>query len=336
MLNTRGASRKEELVLLVENLEKVLKELDNIVEKYQGLARRERRIWNQLRLASEDLDKIRDKLTFHITAINTFMESLSRETLSQMERVLVELVSEIREGRRPPYIASTDDTNDISVWKELESELAEDGISRTDVANHKVAIRVFLQSRLHDSVADNISLDEVASLVGSRDDKELPGSLTQLMDAMSVSSQDSSRDTTMSSVGNSSLVTADSQQYHSAVELLKDANPNPHTAGPSISFAASTRFPDLSRHETDKRLQQPVHGNTMAGTTSSVYRYRHSLDVSYLGPSAIESNQKQDALENSAIAKMVLIIDPFHTSRDSLSQHPHLNLQAFLKWRMPI
>ena len=186
MLNTRGASRKGELVLLVENLEKVLKELDNIVEKYQGLARRERRIWNQLRLASEDLDKIRDKLSFHITAINTFMESLSRGTLAQMERVLVELVSEIREGRRPPYIASTDDTNDISVWKELESELAEDGISRTDVANHKVAIRVFLQSRLHDSVADNISLDEVASLVGSSDDKELPGSLTQLMDIIAI------------------------------------------------------------------------------------------------------------------------------------------------------
>ena len=264
-----------------------------------------------------------------MTAINTFMESLSRGTLAQMERVLVELVSEIREGRRPPYNASTDDTSDISVWKELESELAEDGISRTDVANHKVAIRVFLQSRLHDSVADNMSLDEVASRVGSSDDKELPGSLTQLMDAMSVSSQDSSRDTTISSVGNSSLVTADSQQYYSAVELLKEANPNPHTGGPSISFAASTRFPDLSRHETetvagiDKRLQQPVHGNTMAGTTSSVYRYRHSFDVSYLGPSAIESNQKQDALENSAVAKMVLIIDPFHTSRDSLSQ-PHI------------
>ncbi|KAL2042734.1 hypothetical protein N7G274_004493 [Stereocaulon virgatum] len=326
LLNTRGASKQGELVLLVQNLEKVLKELKNIVEKYQGLARRERRIWNQLRLASEDLDKIRDKLTFHITAINAFMESLSRGTLAQMERVLVELMSEIREGRRPPYIAPPDDANDISIWKELESELAEDGISRTDVANHKVAIRVFLQSRLHGPVADNPSLDEVASFIGSSDEKEVPGSLTQIMDAMSVSSHGSSCDTTISSVGKSSLVTADSQQYYSAVELLEGIDPIPPTAGPSISFAASTRFPTSFRRETktvagiDKRLQQSVHGSSMTVTNSSVYRYRHSLDASHLDPHAIESSQKQDALENPAIGRMVLIIDPSHSSKILLSQ----------------
>ena len=120
-------------MLLIKNLEEALKELDEIVRKYQGLARRERRIWNQLRLATEDLDVIRSKLTFHVTAINAFTSTLSRGTLAQIETVLLELVSEVRQGRRQPSLASLHETNNDTLWRELESELAGDGISTADV-----------------------------------------------------------------------------------------------------------------------------------------------------------------------------------------------------------
>ena len=131
---------------MIRGLEEILKDLDTIVKKYQGLARREKRIWNQLRLATEHLDSIRGKLTFHINAINAFTASLSRDTLAQIERVLLEFVGEVREGRRPLSIASLDEDENTSVWKELEAELAEDGIYKSDVAKHKIAIRVFFRA----------------------------------------------------------------------------------------------------------------------------------------------------------------------------------------------
>lgn len=120
LLNSRGAPRKQELMLLIKNLEEVLKELDEIIRRYQGPARRQRRIWNQFRLATENLDRIRSKLIFHVTAINAFTSSLSCGTLAQIETVLVELVSEVPQGRRQPSLASLHEANNDSVWGELE------------------------------------------------------------------------------------------------------------------------------------------------------------------------------------------------------------------------
>ena len=312
MLNLRGAPRKQELMTLIKGLEEMLKSLDAIVKKYQGLARRERRIWNQLRLATEDLNSIRDKLVFHISAINTFTASLSRDTLVQIERVLLELVEEVREGRRPPSIPSLHESENPSVWKELEAELAEDGIYKPDVARHKIAIRLFLQGRLGDSATDTMSLDEVASLVDSSNDREDSNSLIERLSSISLSSTGLSRIPTISSIDQASLVTADSEQYESAVEespgktdLITSA------AVPRVTFASFTRVPNVSRPVPedvgiDKRLQQMTYGKP---NTPSIYRYRHSIDASFLDANA------QDIQKSHNI---VLIIDPYHSCKNRL------------------
>lgn len=300
---------------LIRGLEEMLKSLDAIVKKYQGLARRERRIWNQLRLATEDLNGIRGKLAFHINAINAFTASLSRDTLAQIERVLLEVVDEVRQGRRPPSIASLDESENQSVWKELEAELAEDGIYKSDVARHKIAIRLFLQGRLGDSATDTMSLDEVASLVESSNEREDSNSLMQRLSAVNPSSTGLSRIPTASSIDKASLITADSEQYESAVEEIPGKTDlTASTTVPRVTFASFTRVPDVSRQVPedvvgiDKRLQQLTYGKP---TTPSIYRYRHSIDVSFLDVNAQEI-QKGD--------KMVLIIDPYHSCGNPLVQ----------------
>ncbi len=296
--------------MMISNLNEVLKQLDAIVEKFKHLGRREKRIWNQLKLSNEDLDKVRGKLTFHVNAINTFMSSLSRGTLARIEMVLIELVNEVREGRRPPSIASVDDAQDQSVWRELEAELAEDGISRTDVAPHKSAIRVFLLSLFNKTTAETMSLDEVASLVESSDDKEDWENLSRRMPGMNLSSGGPSR---ISSIDQASFLSGDSEQYQSAREELSEEN----LSAPRVSFAAFTKFPSPSKPQPqgkdgiDKRLQQLPQDDS---GHRSIYSYRHSIDASILG----EWDQKQGALGVSDAPKpgnMVLIIDPFHTSK---------------------
>lgn len=172
LLNLQGVSRKQELLLLIRNLEGVLRELDAFIKEYEGHTRRERRIFKQFKLATEDLGQFRRKLSFHVTAINVFMQSLSRSNLARIEVVLHELIREVREGRRPPSIASIDDRVDNPVWKELEAELAEDGISSAEVSKHKLAIKTFVQTLLSSSNADGMSLYEVASIVESNNDRE--------------------------------------------------------------------------------------------------------------------------------------------------------------------
>ena len=309
ILNMQGAPRKKELLKMIDNLRQVLEQIDAIVDKFQRLGRRERRIWNQLRLSNEDLDKVRGKLTFHVNAINAFTASLSRSTLVRIETVLKELVSEIHEGRRSPSIVSVDDTRDQSVWRELESELAENGISREDVAPHKSAIKVFLFNLLDDTAAETMSLDEVASLVESKNDKEGWETLSRRIPGLNISSGSLSRTPTISSTDKASFVSDDSQQYQSAREDLSEEN----LAAPRISFADSTRFSPskaLTRgiEGIDNRLQQLA---LDAGVSRRIYRYRHSIDASVVG-------DKQDMLEVTAPpqpSNMVLIIDPFHTSK---------------------
>lgn len=209
-------------MLLVANVSEVLKELDKLVKKYQGLARRERRIWNQLRLATEDLNKIRNKLTFHVTAINTFTSSLSYGTLTRIETVLLELVSEVREGRRPPSFASIHETNDGSVWSELESELAEDGISKTDVAKHKDAIKTFVQSLLEDPNEETMSLLEIASTIEYSDEDGDLESVSQRLPNVDSAPRRLTRASTFTSVGDRSLLSTDNEQYESAEEEFSE------------------------------------------------------------------------------------------------------------------
>lgn len=322
VLNRRGAPRRQELLLLVENLRSALIEIDAIVQRYQGLARRERRIWDQLKFASEDLGQVRGKLTFHLTAINVFTESLSRSTLSQIEKTLLELIGEVREGRRPPSIVPSDERDERSVWSELEFELAEDGISKADVAQHKAAIKIFLQGRIQDIAAETMSLDEVASRVESsneHDDSEpFPSPMTLDYRAPTMSS------------------TAGSEQYESAVEELADeANAIKMLPAPRVTcvtFADPFKLPprpkDLSEKasEIDERLQHMPMRRTSAG---SIYRYRHSIDASVIELKPIEPKQELTGkAEMRPKKEMILIIDPTHSS---ISRLAHAYLRSLVK-----
>ena len=305
ILNRRGIARKQELFRLIQHLQQVLNNIDSIVQKYHTLARRERRIWNQLRLSKEDLDKLRLQLTFHVTAINAFTASLSRGTEARIETVLLEFVKDCREGRVPPNMMSVDEANNASGWKALERELTEDGISGEDVFAHKTAIKVFLLGRLRDTSTDNVSFDEVASLVESSSDRE---SISESLRGLSSLPSRPSRVPTASSIDRTSLITADSEQtFQTALENLSTESEEPSTtAALRVSFAPSTRLIGQSgrerniKDEIDPRLQQFAAGQSSG---SSIYRYRHSLDVSYLGPGSARQ------------AHMVLIIDPTHSCK---------------------
>ncbi|KAI4232098.1 MAG: hypothetical protein LQ349_005211 [Xanthoria aureola] len=296
VLNRRGAARSQELLSLVSGLQKALEDFDRIIIKYRGLSRRERRIWDQLGLASEDLSGIRDKLTYHLAAINAFTDSLERGTLARMETVMLELVEEVRQGRRPPTLVSIDHLQDTSGWKELESELAEDGITAADVVEHKAAIRVFLLGRFKDSNADHLSFHDVASAVETGSGSDL------IAGTMSTSSEILDRPSIY--VEREDII-GSPQSFRTAPEQLEpEAAPALLEKPLQVPFAPFTRIPQQAPSDAviPAGAARQFGQFTFGKSSMKNYRYRHSVDYG------------RDRSLLAPQTEMILIIDPIHSS----------------------
>lgn len=164
-------------------------------------------------------------------------------------------------------------------------ELAEDGISRADVAQHRTAIKVFLQNLLSDVAVETMSLDEVASLVESSNEHDLSEPFPRRLDK-------NSRAPTMSST--------DSEQYQSAEEELADEQRSPCIApAPRVSFARSIKFPNRSKDESERAqgFNKGLQYLTRRTGAGSIYPYRPSVDAYILEPEPTE--QKLDPASQS-------------------------------------
>lgn len=112
-----------------------------------------------------------------------------------------------------------------------------------------------------------MSLDEVASLVESSNDRDDSNPLMERMSAINPSFT-GPRILTTSSIDDASLVTANSEQYEDAVEGFPgQADLDAPTSVPRVTFAASTKVSEVSRQVPedvsgiDKRLQQLTYSN---------------------------------------------------------------------------
>jgi hypothetical protein len=156
LLNRRGARRKDELFMIRDNIETALQQLDDIVKRYQSLGRREKKTWDRVRFAAEDLDAIRGKLVFHTSAISLFLQSLSVGSLGRIEGVLEDLVREVRAGKKEKTLLSAcgeeeEEDYDAFAWAELKRELEEEGISGQDIEKYKDAIKIHLKNLVGDN-----------------------------------------------------------------------------------------------------------------------------------------------------------------------------------------
>ncbi|KAL9039505.1 MAG: hypothetical protein Q9214_004850, partial [Letrouitia sp. 1 TL-2023] len=163
MINRCDAAKREELMEIIGELRTELEGLDRILVRYQ----QGNRIQKAFRMAKIDPSQFCADLGFYLTAINTFTESLSRDTLVRIETVLLKAVQEIQEGRLP------DPRYNASARKGLELELAKNGISARDRARYGPAITTFLLGCLSGKIASYHSLRHIALAVKSRDQKAI-------------------------------------------------------------------------------------------------------------------------------------------------------------------
>lgn len=167
LLNRRGAERRSELDTLLANLSATLENVEDIVDRYHSLGRDQKKTWDRVKFATQDLADLRSRLQSHISGINLFISSLSAGSLGRIEGLLDELVKDIRAGRKEPSIVSTYEDNDELAWDELEKELIGDGITMEDVRQHKEKIRNYLRKLVEASIGDDINSEPVCSSYAS-------------------------------------------------------------------------------------------------------------------------------------------------------------------------
>ncbi|KAH8656957.1 hypothetical protein BGZ60DRAFT_343303, partial [Tricladium varicosporioides] len=146
LLNRRGEIMQSEFNHILENVQKSLKELEQMVVKYRSLATMERKTWDRMRFGLKDLNTIRQKLTYHTAQIKLFLGHLMVDSLGRIESLLEDFVQEIRNGKRAPTLLSIDHGGDEADmgWKQLESDLSESGIPSKDIERHRHEIEEYL------------------------------------------------------------------------------------------------------------------------------------------------------------------------------------------------
>ena len=65
LFNRRGSARKHELDILVNDLLGVLWQIEDIVKRYRSLGTNQKRTWDRVKFAMENLAALLGKLSFH-------------------------------------------------------------------------------------------------------------------------------------------------------------------------------------------------------------------------------------------------------------------------------
>lgn len=152
LLNRRGTARKSELDTLLNNLSSVLRQIEDIAKRYNSLGKDQKKTWDRVKFAAEDLTDLRGKLSFHVNSIQLIIASLSAGSLARIEGILDELVQDIKTGRKEPTVISTNEDDEEVAWSELERELIGDGITKQIVENYKEDIKEYLEKLLQENL----------------------------------------------------------------------------------------------------------------------------------------------------------------------------------------
>ena len=123
-------ARVERLYTVKEGCEKVLVDLQNLVEKYGSLGSQSKRTWDRMRWCNEDVAEIRARLTSNVSLLTAFISTSQVSVKTKLD----EFIEEFRQGKKETSIVSLQTVDSLSaddraIWRTIRKELEEIGIS---------------------------------------------------------------------------------------------------------------------------------------------------------------------------------------------------------------
>ena len=138
----------ERLNTVKEGCEKVLIDLQNLVQNYESLGTQSKRTWDRMRWRNEDVAEIRSRLTSNISLLTAFIST----SQASVETKLDKFIDGFRQGKKETSILSLQTVDsltadDRAVWRTIRKELEEIGISVAAFdANRKFIFEWFLRA----------------------------------------------------------------------------------------------------------------------------------------------------------------------------------------------
>jgi hypothetical protein len=162
----KNDGRRNELNMIIGGCNRVLKVLDQVLQKYNGLSnetRRTTKLWQRIRFGNgemKDLDSIKRELTTCTFAITLFLNLLSLGSQGRVEQHMETHSLELRELRhslnwitaslqagsnnREESILTSYADDDRKIWKQFRRELLAEGFSSTTLTRNKSLIKDYV------------------------------------------------------------------------------------------------------------------------------------------------------------------------------------------------
>ena len=123
-------SRAQRLEAIKDGCDRVLVDLQSLVEKYERLGTQSKRTWDRMKWGNEDIAEIRSRLTSNVTMLTAFIGT----SQVSVETKLDKFIEGFRQGKTEASIVSLHtvdslSTDDRAVWRTIRKELEEIGIS---------------------------------------------------------------------------------------------------------------------------------------------------------------------------------------------------------------
>ena len=160
-----GDTCREEIEVTAGGYHRVLKILDQILEKYNALSETERsgrKLWQRINFGSgqmAELADFRSKVVYYTSAISLFCNMISIGTFGSIERQMNEAGGDLKETKQAvngtiAHLIAKDRSegsvltaypdDDKSIWRELRRELVKDGFSSSVIGKHKHLIKAYI------------------------------------------------------------------------------------------------------------------------------------------------------------------------------------------------
>ncbi len=165
-INRSNDTCREEVEVIAGGCRRVLKILDQILEKYNALTETERsgrKLWQKIKFGNGqmgDLADLRTKIIYYTTALSLFLNMMTIGTMGSVEKQLNDAGGDLKDikdavnsitahliakDRSEGSVLTAYPDDDKAVWKEFRRELIEDGFSSSLIGKHKFLIKAYIK-----------------------------------------------------------------------------------------------------------------------------------------------------------------------------------------------
>lgn len=115
----------------------MLRQLDELLDRYESLKRASRRTWDRITLGSVPLSEIRSKVQTRLGSISAFLSSLAGGASGRIARKIDDLAADLCKGMRQPAVLRGFEEYDADIWQVHKRQLLGEGITPRDIEMNK-------------------------------------------------------------------------------------------------------------------------------------------------------------------------------------------------------